>query len=105
MQQTCARSSIVSVEQWALPAKVRMDWEAVTGGKLVEGYGLSEASPVTHANPLNGDIRDGSVGLPIPCVDAMIMDQKTMEACTRWRRGRDHVERSEYHAGLLESPR
>jgi len=62
-----------------LPAKVRMDWEALTGGKLVEGYGLSEASPVTHANPLNGDIRDGSVGLPIPCVDAMILDQKTME--------------------------
>ena len=62
-----------------LPAKVRMDWEELTGGKLVEGYGLSEASPVTHANPLNGDVRDGSVGLPIPCVDAMIMDQKTME--------------------------
>ena len=49
----------------ALPAKVRMDWEAVTGGKLVEGYGLSEAAPVTHCNPLNGDIRDGSVGLPL----------------------------------------
>jgi long-chain acyl-CoA synthetase len=62
-----------------LPAKVRMDWEELTGGKLVEGYGLTEASPVTHANPLNGDIRDGSIGLPIPCVDAMIMDQKTME--------------------------
>lgn len=62
-----------------LPAKVRMDWEKLTGGKLVEGYGLTEASPVTHANPLNGDIRDGSIGLPIPCVDAMIMDQKTME--------------------------
>ena len=62
-----------------LPAKVRMDWEALTGGKLVEGYGLSEASPVTHANPLNGDIRDGSIGLPIPSVDAMIMDQKTLK--------------------------
>jgi long-chain acyl-CoA synthetase len=62
-----------------LPKKVRMDWEALTGGKLVEGYGLSEAAPVTHCNPLNGDIRDGSVGLPISCVDAMIMDQKTME--------------------------
>ena len=34
-----------------LPAKVRMDWEALTGGKLVEGYGLSEASPVTHRQP------------------------------------------------------
>ncbi|HYX51469.1 MAG TPA: long-chain fatty acid--CoA ligase, partial [Ktedonobacteraceae bacterium] len=62
-----------------LPKKVRMDWEALTGGKLVEGYGLSEAAPVTHCNPLNGDIRDGSIGLPIPSVDAMILDQQTME--------------------------
>jgi len=63
----------------ALPAKVRMDWESLTGGKLVEGYGLSEAAPVTHCNPLNGDIRDGSIGLPLPGVDAMILDQKTLE--------------------------
>jgi long-chain acyl-CoA synthetase len=63
----------------ALPAKVRMDWEAVTGGKLVEGYGLSEAAPVTHCNPLNGDIRDGSVGLPLPGVDSIILDQRTLE--------------------------
>jgi long-chain acyl-CoA synthetase len=63
----------------ALPAKVRMDWEAVTGGKLVEGYGLSEAAPVTHCNPLNGDIRDGSVGLPLPEVESIILDQKTLE--------------------------
>src|SRR5205809_6003232 len=63
----------------ALPAKVRMDWEAVTGGKLVEGYGLSEAAPVTHCNPLNGDIRDGSIGLPLPEVESIILDQKTLE--------------------------
>lgn len=63
----------------SLPAKVRMDWEAATGGKLVEGYGLSESSPVTHCNPLNGDVRDGSIGLPVPGVDSMILDQKTME--------------------------
>ncbi len=63
----------------SLPAKVRMDWEAITGGKLVEGYGLSEASPVTHCNPLNGDVRDESVGLPVPGVDSMILDQKTLE--------------------------
>src|SRR5438034_3565127 len=60
-----------------LPAKVRKDWEALTGGKLVEGYGLSEAAPVTHCNPLNGDIRDGSVGLPLPEVDAAILDAET----------------------------
>ncbi|HLI06180.1 MAG TPA: long-chain fatty acid--CoA ligase [Ktedonobacteraceae bacterium] len=63
----------------ALPAKVRDDFEAMTGGRLVEGYGLSEASPVTHCNPLNGDVRDGSVGLPMPNVDAAIMKPETHE--------------------------
>jgi long-chain acyl-CoA synthetase len=63
----------------ALPAKVRKDFEAMTGGKLVEGYGLSEAAPVTHCNPLNGDIREGSVGLPLPGVDAAIMNPETGE--------------------------
>ena len=62
-----------------LAAKVRMDFEKMTGGKLVDGYGLSEASPVTHCNPLNGDIRDGSVGLPLPNVEAAILDPKTGE--------------------------
>lgn len=63
----------------ALPAKVRVDWEHLTGGKLVEGYGLSEASPVTHCNPLNGDIREGSIGLPLPGVNAAILDEQTGE--------------------------
>ncbi|HYT29005.1 MAG TPA: long-chain fatty acid--CoA ligase [Ktedonobacteraceae bacterium] len=63
----------------ALPAKVREDWEALTQGKLVEGYGLSEAAPVTHCNPLNGDIREGSIGLPLPNIDAAILDEKTGE--------------------------
>ena len=63
----------------ALPAKVRIEWESLTRGKLVEGYGLSEAAPVTHCNPLNGDIRDGSVGLPLPNIFGTILDEKTGE--------------------------
>jgi long-chain acyl-CoA synthetase len=62
-----------------LPAKVQSDFEAITHGKLVEGYGLSEASPVTHANPLTNECRNGSIGLPFPDVDAMIMNQQTGE--------------------------
>ena len=61
----------------ALPTQVRINFEKMTGGKLVEGYGLSEAAPVTHCNPLNGDFREGSVGLPLPGVEAAIMDQET----------------------------
>jgi len=60
-----------------LPAKVRMDFEAMTHGRLVEGYGLSEAAPVTHCNPLDGGHRDGSIGLPLPNVDATILDRET----------------------------
>jgi long-chain acyl-CoA synthetase len=62
-----------------LPAKVQQEFEMVTGGKLVEGYGLSEAGPVTHCNPLTSQCRNGSVGLPLPDVEAAILDQKTAE--------------------------
>lgn len=60
-----------------LPLEVRRQFEANTGGRLVEGYGLSEASPVTHANPLFGLVKDGSVGLPFPDTDARIVDLDT----------------------------
>lgn len=62
-----------------LPTKVQSDFEAITGGRLVEGYGLSEASPVTHCNPLTDQCRTGSIGLPLPGVDAAIVNQETGE--------------------------
>lgn len=62
-----------------LPAKVQSDFEHVTNGKLVEGYGLSEAAPVTHCNPLGGERRTGSIGLPVPNVDAAIINPETGE--------------------------
>jgi len=48
-------------------------FEALTGGKLVEGYGLSEAPTATHCNPLLGETRSGSIGLPFPDVDCHII--------------------------------
>jgi long-chain acyl-CoA synthetase len=62
-----------------LPAKVQADFEAITNGKLVEGYGLSEAGPVTHCNPLTDACRNGSIGLPLPGVEAAIVNQETGE--------------------------
>jgi len=62
-----------------LPAHVQAEFEAITGGKLVEGYGLSEASPVTHCNPLTEQCRTGSIGLPLPGVEAAIVDQEMGE--------------------------
>jgi len=48
-------------------------FEALTGGKLFEGYGLSEAPTATHCNPLLGENRTGSIGLPFPDVDCRII--------------------------------
>jgi long-chain acyl-CoA synthetase len=61
----------------ALPVEVRQKFEALTGGKLVEGYGLTEASPVTHVNPAEGSPKVASIGLPITDTDARIMDLET----------------------------
>ena len=59
----------------ALPVAVRKRFIELTGGNLVEGYGLSETSPITHCNPLTeGGIRDGSIGIPYSETDAMIVD-------------------------------
>jgi long-chain acyl-CoA synthetase len=60
-----------------LHVEVQDRFEELTGGKLVEGYGLSEASPVTHCTPINGRRKKGSIGLPFPDTDAKIMDKET----------------------------
>lgn len=60
-----------------LPVKVQEVFEKITGGKLTEGYGLSEASPVTHSNPIYGKNVPGSIGLPIPDTEMKIVDIET----------------------------
>jgi long-chain acyl-CoA synthetase len=62
-----------------LPVEVQEAFEKITKGRLVEGYGLTEASPATHLNPLEGVRRVGSIGIPIPNTDAKIVDLMTRE--------------------------
>ena len=63
-----------------LPPEVQAAFERLTGAKLVEGYGLSEATPVTHCNPIYGKRKEGSwIGLPFPDTEAAIMDLETGE--------------------------
>jgi long-chain acyl-CoA synthetase len=50
-------------------------WEESTGGYLVEGYGLSETSPVLTANPVADNRRQGTIGLPLPNTEARVVDQ------------------------------
>ncbi len=56
-----------------LPMEVQEAFEKLTRGRLVEGYGLTEASPVTHANPLNGLRKVGSIGIPLPSTEARVV--------------------------------
>lgn len=62
-----------------LHAEVQERFEALTGGKVVEGFGLSEASPVTHVNPIFGTRKKGTIGLPLPDTDAKLVDLETGE--------------------------
>jgi len=62
-----------------LPVKVKEEFERLTGAKLLEGYGLSEASPVTHGNPVYGLNKPGSIGIPFPDTLAAVVDLETGE--------------------------
>ena len=60
-----------------LPLEVARRFEALTGANLVEGYGLSETSPATHVNPVEGERRAGSIGIPLPDTDQRVVDLET----------------------------
>ncbi|MGD9028354.1 MAG: long-chain fatty acid--CoA ligase [Anaerolineae bacterium] len=62
-----------------LPVEVQQQFQQLTGGRLVEGYGLSEATPVTHGNPVLGENRIGTIGLPFPSTEAKVVDAETGE--------------------------
>ncbi|MCJ7522301.1 MAG: long-chain fatty acid--CoA ligase [Dehalococcoidia bacterium] len=62
-----------------LPVEVQQTFGELTGAKLSEGYGLSEAPTATHVNPVAGVRKVGSIGMPLPDVEARIMDGETGE--------------------------
>jgi long-chain acyl-CoA synthetase len=61
----------------ALPMEVQERFGQLTGGRLVEGFGLTEAAPVTHCNPVYGTRKSGSIGVPLPDVETKIIDLET----------------------------
>ncbi len=61
----------------SLPSEVREKFEKMTGAILVEGYGLSEASPVTHSNILDSKQVPGSIGVPLPSTEARVLNLET----------------------------
>lgn len=62
-----------------MPVEAMARFEERTGSKLLEGYGLSEASPVTHCNPVNGERKPGSIGIPYPDTECKLVDIETGE--------------------------
>ncbi|OPZ60707.1 MAG: Long-chain-fatty-acid--CoA ligase [Deltaproteobacteria bacterium ADurb.Bin510] len=75
------RYDLKSIRIWtsgaaSLPAEVQLAFENITGCKIIEGYGLSEASPVTHFNPVSGGTV-GSIGLTLVDTDCKIVDYET----------------------------
>jgi long-chain acyl-CoA synthetase len=78
-----ARYDLRSVEVFQsgsapLPVEVQTRFEQLAGGgRVLEGYGLTEAAPVTHTTPRKGQRKLGSIGVPIPDVDAKIVDLET----------------------------
>jgi len=67
-----------------LPVDVLQQFEALTSSKIVEGYGLTETSPVTHANPLYGQRKIGSIGVPVSDTDVKVvsLDDDTTPVAT-----------------------
>ena len=59
----------------ALQEGVAKAWQLITGNRIVEGFGLTEASPVTHVNPLSQPPRKGSIGVPVLGTDAIVADE------------------------------
>jgi long-chain acyl-CoA synthetase len=62
-----------------LPMEIQERFGQITGGRLVEGFGMTEASPVTHCNPIYGTRKNGSIGVPVSDTEAKIIDLETGE--------------------------
>ncbi len=62
-----------------LPRDVQEKFEKLSGGRLIEGYGLTEASPVAHCNPIWGFRKSGTIGVPLPDTDVRIVGEDSLE--------------------------
>jgi len=63
----------------ALQDPVNKAWQRITGNRIIEGFGLTESSPVTHVNPLAAEPRVGSIGVPLASTDAKVVDESGKE--------------------------
>ena len=89
-----------------LPVDVKQQFEKLTGCKLVEGYGLSEAVPSVTCNPLDGPVKEGSIGQPLPGTIVSLRDlADPTQGGAAGREGRDLHQGPAGDEGLLEAAR
>jgi long-chain acyl-CoA synthetase len=88
-----------------LPAGIQRDFEAITHGKVCEGYGLTEASPVTHCNPIERGRRNGTIGLPFPSTDARVVDRESRRVVPVGEVGELEVAGPQVMAGYWRRPK
>jgi len=87
----------------ALQRSVAERW-AEHGSQIVEGYGLTEASPVTHCNRLTGDGQIGSIGLPLPSTDVRLMTEDGQEVTEPGQRGELQIKGPQVMEGYWQLP-
>lgn len=89
----------------ALPLEVQEGFERVTRAQVVEGYGLTEAGPVTHTMPFKGTRRQGSVGLPLIGTEAKILDLESGQPVAPGQVGELVVRGPQLMTGYWEDPK
>ena len=88
----------------ALPLEVQTTFERITGGKLVEGYGLTETCSPTHINPLSGTRKIGTIGVPLPNTLSKIVDAETGKDCPIGEIGEIAIQSPQVMLGYWNKP-
>ena len=87
-----------------LPVPLVERWEQATGGVLIEGYGLTECSPLVACNPLNDSRQAGSIGVPFPSTEIRLVDPETSQDVPRGHEGELWVRGPQVFQGYWKRP-
>lgn len=88
----------------AVQRAVAENWQRVTKSRLLEGYGLTECSPVVTVNPTDIEEYNGTIGLPLPSTDVRIVDTETGEVLPQGEAGELQVKGPQVMVGYLNRP-
>jgi long-chain acyl-CoA synthetase len=87
-----------------LPREVQEKFEQLSGGRLIEGYGLTESSPVSHCNPIWGLRKSGTVGVPLPDTDVRIVGEESLDPLPIGEIGEIAIRGPQVMAGYWDRP-